>query len=113
MFRLAWPIALAELGWSAMGIVDTIVVGRLPNSADAIAAVSLGSITFYVVGIFGSGLFLGLDTLVSQSFGAENRNDGRLSLVNAVYLALPLSVVLMAVLWTMNPLFENIGEQPE
>ena len=38
MLRLAVPIVLAEIGWMVMGIVDTIMVGRLPNSAEAIGA---------------------------------------------------------------------------
>src|ERR1700752_3486575 len=29
MSRLAAPIVLAELGWMAMGVVDTMVVGRV------------------------------------------------------------------------------------
>jgi MATE family multidrug resistance protein len=113
MLRLAWPIVLAELGWQTMGIVDTIVVGRLPDSAESIAAVSLGTILFYTIGIFGSGLLLGLDTLVSQAFGANDRVDGHRSIVNAVYLSVPLSLVLMAILWGARPLLGMIGERPE
>ena len=29
MLRMALPLALAELGWMAMGVVDTIMAGRL------------------------------------------------------------------------------------
>jgi MATE family multidrug resistance protein len=113
MVRLAWPIVLAELGWQTMGFVDTIVVGRLPDSAASIAAVSLGTIIFYTVGIFGSGLLLGLDTVVSQAHGAQDRADGHRSIVNALYLTAPLSVVLMAILWACRPLLDRIGERPE
>ena len=45
MTRLATPIVLAELGWMGMGIVDTMMVGRV--GADAIAAVGLGAMMFY------------------------------------------------------------------
>ncbi|MBV8820618.1 MAG: MATE family efflux transporter [Acidobacteriaceae bacterium] len=113
MTKLAWPIVLAELGWVVMGIVDTMVVGRLPASADSIAAVSLGGILFYTLGIFGSGLLLGLDTLVSHSFGAREHEDGRRSLVNALYLTPPLGVALMGLLWGAQPLLELFGERPE
>jgi hypothetical protein len=34
--RLALPLVLAEIGWMTMGIVDTMMVGRLPDSAAAI-----------------------------------------------------------------------------
>lgn len=113
MLQLAWPIVLAELGWTMMGIVDIVVVGRLPASADAIAAVSLGSILFYVVAIFGAGLLLGLDTLVSQAFGAGSREDCHRSLINALYLTLPLGIILMATLWGILPLLKRMGERPE
>ena len=39
--KLAIPLVIAELGWMLMGIVDTMFVGRLPNSADAIGIGSL------------------------------------------------------------------------
>jgi MATE family multidrug resistance protein len=109
MVRLATPIALAEVGWMTMGIADTIVVGHLPNSAAAIGAVSLGSIVFYTVAIFGSGLLLGLDTLVSQAFGARRLDECHRSLINSLWFCLPLAPVLMAVLWGTLPLLEHGG----
>jgi len=36
MLRLAIPLVLAELGWMTMAIVDTMMVGRQANSAEAI-----------------------------------------------------------------------------
>jgi len=35
--RLALPLVLAEIGWMTMGIVDTVMVGHLPDSANSIA----------------------------------------------------------------------------
>ena len=75
VLRLAVPLVMAELGWIGMGIVDTIMVGRLPNSAAAIGAVSLGSIIFYTITVYGGALLLGMDTLVSQAFGAGRRTN--------------------------------------
>ena len=109
MLSLAMPIVVAEVGWMAMGIVDTIMVGHLPDSAAAIGAVSLGTILFYGVGLFGSGLSLGLDTLVSQAFGAGDLEDCHRSLLNALYFSLPVSAVLMAVLWGLVPALQHSG----
>ena len=64
LWRLAGPLVLAEIGWMTMGLVDTMMVGRLGESAEAIGAVSIGGILFYAVAIFGAGLLLGLDTLI-------------------------------------------------
>jgi MATE family, multidrug efflux pump len=99
MLGLAAPIIMAELGWTTMSIVDTMMVGRQRESAVAIGAVSLGSIIYYVAAIFGTGLMLGLDTLVSHSYGAGDIKDVHRSLVNGVYLALGASPILMGAVW--------------
>ena len=106
------PIVLAELGWSGMAVVDTMMVGRLPASAAAMGAVSLGSILFYAVGIFGTGLMLGLDTLVSHSYGAGKMEDCHRSLVNGVYLSLVAAPLLMAGVWLVGQLLPHVGIEP-
>jgi MATE family multidrug resistance protein len=112
LWRLAGPLVLAEVGWMSMGIVDTIMVGRLPASAEAIGAVSLGSVIFHVVAIFAVGLLLGLDTLVSQAFGARQVEDCHRSLLSAVYLSLLLSPVLMGFVWACLPFLRSFGIDP-
>ena len=94
--QLALPLVAAELGWMSMAIVDTMMVGRQANSAVAMGAVSLGSALFIVLALFGEGLLLGLDTLVSQAFGAGQREDCHRSLINGVYLSIALTPILSA-----------------
>jgi MATE family multidrug resistance protein len=101
---------MAELGWMGMGVVDTMMVGRV--SAEAMGAVSLGSVLFYAIAIFGSGLMLGLDTLVSQAYGAGRLMDCHRSLVNAVYFSLPLAPALMLLVWCWVPLLARFGINP-
>ena len=110
MLRLAAPLVMAELGWMGMGVVDTMMVGRV--SAEAMGAVSLGSVLFYAVAIFGSGLMLGLDTLVAQAYGARRLMDCHRSLVNAVYFSLPLAPALMLLVWCWVPLLARFGINP-
>ncbi len=113
MARLAVPLVLAEIGWMSMAIVDTMMVGRLPNSAVAIGAVSLGSVIFHTLVFFGGGLLIGLDTLVSQAFGAGQREDCHRSLLNGIYLSIALTPVLMAANWWLMPYLRNAGVDPE
>jgi len=105
--RLAIPLVLAELGWMSMAVVDTMMVGRLPNSAVAISAVSLGGILVHVLAFFGGGLLIGLDTLVSQAFGAGQREDCHRSLVHGIYLSLALTPLLMTPVWFFNSLLRH------
>jgi MATE family multidrug resistance protein len=111
--RLALPLVLAELGWMSMAIVDTMMVGRLPNSAVAIAAVSLGGILVNVLAMFGGGLLIGLDTLVSQAFGSGEREDCHRSLLHGIYLSLALSPLLMAPVWFFDPLLRAMHIAPD
>ena len=110
MARLAAPLVLAEVGWMTMGVVDTMAVGRV--SADAIGAVSLGTMIFYTIGIFASGVLLGLDTLVSQAFGAGDPEDCRHSLISGVWLGLFLIVPVMLAIEACNPLLAAAGIDP-
>ncbi|HET9995729.1 MAG TPA: MATE family efflux transporter [Candidatus Acidoferrum sp.] len=111
--RLALPLVLAELGWMSMAVVDTIMVGRLSNSAVAIAAVSLGGILVHTLAFFGGGLLVGLDTLVSQAFGAGQREDCHRSLVHGIYLSFALAPLLMAPVWFFDSLLRYARIAPE
>jgi MATE family multidrug resistance protein len=110
MVRLALPLVFAEIGWMAMGIEDTMFVGRV--SAQAMGAVGLGTMLFYGIAIFASGLLLGLDTVVSQSYGAGDRDDCRHSLISGVWLSLFLIPVVMGAIWLLNPLLSAWGIDP-
>jgi multidrug resistance protein, MATE family len=63
--RLAMPIVLAQVGLMSMGVVDTVMVGRV--SAAALAAVALGNLFFYTVSTAAAGTLLVLDPIVSQA----------------------------------------------
>ena len=86
MLRLATPLALAELGWMSMGFVDTVMAGRL--GAAAMGAGALGGMLFFPIAVCGTGMLLGMDTLVSQAFGARDDAACRRTLINGLWLAL-------------------------
>jgi len=111
--RLALPLVLAEIGWMSMGIVDTVMVGHLLDSARAIGAVSISSNLFNVLAFFGSGVLMGLDTLVAQAFGAGKREDCHRSLVNSIYLGLVMTPLLMIPVWYFDPLLRRLRIEPQ
>jgi MATE family multidrug resistance protein len=109
--RLAVPVILAELGWMFMGVVDTIMVG--PLGPAAIAATGVGNSLHMAFAIFGMGLLLGLDTLVSQAYGARDLAGCRAWLACGVRLAwlttAPLLLVLAGV-WLAIPVLGFHGQ---
>jgi MATE family multidrug resistance protein len=111
LLRLAGPVVIAELGWMAMGVVDTIMVG--PLGPAAIGGAGLGSSLFMAVGIFGMGVLLGLDTLVSQAFGAGRLADCRRWLVHGAVLGLLIAVPMMVALWLVAGHMGRFGLHPD
>jgi MATE family multidrug resistance protein len=109
--RLALPVAIAELGWMAMTTVDTIMVG--PLGPAAIGALGVSNSAFYSIAIFGMGLLLGLDTLVSQSHGAGDKADTHHSLSQGVYSAIFISIPLTIIFLYLPAIFRAVGINPE
>lgn len=92
LVQLAAPIAFAQAGQALMGLVDTAVVGRL--GAVPLAAVGLANALYIAVLIFGMGLMLGLDPLISQAFGAGEPLRARRLLWSGFRLATQVALVL-------------------
>ena len=111
MLRVAVPVVLAELGWMSMGVVDTIMVG--PLGPAAIAAAGVGTSLHMAFAIFGMGLLLGLDTLVSQAYGARQITECHRWLIHGVVLALLLATPVMLICFGLHwsiPLLGFHGE---
>ena len=107
LLTLAWPVVLAEMGWVAMGLVDTLMVG--PLGPAAIGAVGAGTILFMVPMMVGFGTLLALDTFISQSYGAGRIDDCHRWLFAGLQLAVILSVLLSLLAWggvQLLPLFD-------
>jgi MATE family multidrug resistance protein len=110
MLRLAAPLALAELGSMAMGVVDTIMAG--PLGPAAVGAGILGNMVFYPVGTSFIGLLLGMDTLVAQSHGAQNPRDCRHTLINGTWLAILVTPPVIGLILATIPLIRAAGANP-
>ena len=111
MVSLAAPVVASELGWMLMGVVDTIMVGWLGPAA--IGIVGIGHALFDAIGLFGFGLLAGLDTRISQAFGAGEEAECERWLRGGMLLAILQSLILMALVWFSTPLLGTFGINPE
>lgn len=96
MLKIAVPVVMAELGWMAMGVVDTVMVG--PLGPEAISAAGVGNAMHIAFAIFGMAVMLGLDTLVSQAYGARDIRDCHRWFFDGLMLAGLMAVPIMTLL---------------
>jgi multidrug resistance protein, MATE family len=109
--RLALPVILGELGWMGLVVVDTMMVGRV--GAASIGAVGIGRAVMMTVAVFGMGLLLGLDTLVSSAWGAGRADEARRWLHQGVWLAAAASLPLALLFRLAGSAVEHSGVNPE
>ncbi len=111
MTRLALPVVTAQVGLMLMGVVDTLMVGRV--SAVALAGVALGNLTFITLTVPAAGTLMVLDPIVAQAVGARDQKGVALGIQRGVVLAVVLSVVTSFVLLPVREMFVALRQTPE
>jgi len=109
--RLATPIAMAQFGLTAIGLVDVAVLGHA--SATDLGGASIGrSINFAAIAV-GIGVASALEPLASQAVGANDRLDAwrslRATLAASFLVWVPCAVLAIAATYTLG----LIGVEPE
>lgn len=109
--RLATPIAMAQFGLTAIGLVDVAVLGHA--SATDLGGASVGrSINFAAIAV-GIGVASALEPLASQAVGANDRLDAwrslRATLAASFLVWIPCAVLAIAATYTLG----LIGVEPE
>ncbi|MEO1182782.1 MAG: MATE family efflux transporter, partial [Cyanobacteria bacterium J06636_28] len=74
-FKLAIPLASAQVAQSATGFADTMMMGRM--GADVLAAGGLAAIIYFAIMATASGAVMGVSPLVAEAFGAGNKRRMR------------------------------------
>jgi len=110
ILRLAIPIALTQIGMVLYGTVDMAFVGRLGSGA--IAAVGLGSMTYFTGFVVGMGVVMGIDSHSSKAFGAGRPHDCGQLLVHTLVLALATAAPIFLLYGLAGPAFRFIGVDP-
>src|SRR5919106_2051829 len=109
MLRLAGPVVAIQVGMMLMGVVDTIMVGHV--SPVALAAVALGNLYFFGLGVFGMGTLMVLDPVVAQAVGARDDPAIARGIQRGALVALMLGVPATLLLLLAEP-FMRLANQP-
>ncbi|WP_322867046.1 MATE family efflux transporter [Aquicoccus sp. G2-2] len=98
VLKIALPIMLSNVTVPILGIVDTGVVGQIPDAAP-IAAVGVGAVILSAIyWIFGF-LRMGTTGLTSQAHGAGNTAEVAALLTRVLMIGLAGGLVLIALQW--------------
>ncbi len=108
----ALPVFLGCVLQQLYNLVDTIIVGWAVNS-DAFTGVGLtGSISFLIFG-FANGLTSGFGVVVSQRFGAGDKNGVRRAISMSFLLCIVMTIVITAVAVPCAPFLLRMIHTPE
>ncbi len=108
LLRLALPVAMVTVSTMTMGVVDTIMVGRV--SPTDLAAVALGHLYFFGVVVFGMGALSALDPVISQAVGAGDRDAVARGMQRGGVLALALTGFASLLLVPAGPVLRLLGQ---
>ena len=108
---LAAPLATAQLAQMAMGITDTIMMGRV--GSDALAAGGLGANVAFLLIIVGQGLVASIQPIVAQARGAADHSSFGRTLAAGLLISLLAAVPIVLALNHIDLLLDAIGEPPK
>ena len=109
-FRLAYPIILAMLGHTVVGVIDNIMVGQIGPTE--LAAASLANSFVFIAISIGVGFSTAITPLIAASDTSGNIAEGRKVFMNGLLLCTCLGLGLFGILYFMKPLLDFM-KQPE
>ncbi len=112
LLSLALPLILGELGWIAMSVVDTAMLGRAPGATLALAASALAQVLFNTLAFGVGGVLLALDTLISQALGENDQAAANHWFFHGLLMAVLLAVLLGALVWAAPLLLLRLPVDP-
>lgn len=110
-FKLAYPIILAMVGHTLIGIVDNIMVGKL--GAAELAAVSLGNSFIFVAMSIGIGFSTAITPLVAQNHAKSDHQGVKDAFHHGLILCSITGVILFALVYFCKPLMHLMGQPTE
>ncbi len=102
IYRLAWPVLIAQLAVMAYAVIDTLMAGRY--ATDDLAAVGIGASIYFSVFVALMGVLLAVSPMVAQLFGAGRHEEIGEQVRQAMWLTLGLAVLSVFVFRYPEPL---------
>ncbi len=108
--RLALPLIIGQLASVLMTFVDTVMSGRL--SAEALASVAAGAAMWHTIMLSGMGVLMAVSAFVAQFDGAQERGRIGPTVRQALWVALGLTLLTVALYSVAGPLLVRLEIDP-
>ena len=108
---LAAPIVLTQLGTMGLGVVDTLMLGHV--GVHELDSASLANVWLWGTIVFGMGVMMGLDPIMSQAFGAGDSRRLAHALQRGVVVAIGTSVPVAVMWWWTEPALTLFGQDAD
>ncbi|MDD7424881.1 MAG: MATE family efflux transporter [[Actinobacillus] rossii] len=107
LIQIAFPILLAQLAQNSMGLVDTIMAGRV--SAADMAAISVGASIWFPLVLFGHGLLLALPPTISYLNGSGKRERIAHQVRQGLWIVLLATIPLGLIIYHSDFIIQHMG----
>ena len=109
--NLAYPVIIGQLGVIMMGVVDSLMVGRL--GASPLAAAALGSSLTFIVIIIGLGLSMAVTPLVAIAVGAKKYEDCGVYFRQSLLINTIFSIIISVLIFYVADLIRYFNQPVE
>ena len=110
-FQLAYPVIIGQLGIIMMGVVDSLMVGRL--GAVPLAASSLGNSLTFILLIIGIGVSMAVTPLVAIAVGAHKFADCGIYFRQSLLVNTVFSILLTILIFFAADLVQYFDQPKE
>jgi MATE family multidrug resistance protein len=110
LLTLALPVMAAQFGSMLLGVVDTLMIGRV--GVDALAASAMANAWIFGLLLFGQGFVHGIDPLITQYHGAGKPDEVALACQRGVVIALLVSLPICGLLLATDVFLLWMGQEP-
>ena len=108
ILRMALPVIAGLSVQTVLSLVDTAIIGRLPEAKFALAALGIAFYATWAVISFFSSLSNGTQILVSRNFGSKNYEECGRVLNSSIIMGLVLGIIVSFLVVTLSSNIANI-----
>lgn len=111
ILALGLPLVGSHLAQMALHVTDTVLMGWY--GVNELAAVVLGSSSFFVIFIFGSGFAQAVMPMVASALGAGDETQVRRDARMGLWLSIAFGLLTYPLFWWAEPVLLALGQKPE